>query len=608
MATLSTEQVKQRLEKPLNSDAIVRSRRLEERLKLHVEEVEDQSVLHSRFKHFLDWVQDILPPDKVVGFKTLWQAPVETNELTDTIFSELSRVLHAENPYKRHKFRDSESEIEHLEFLERVNDSRFWEVDYWKEIQADQNSFVVVDLPAVQTTPRPEPYKYLLDNECLIDADVNSQGRVEYLIFWCEGGLIACIDDMSWRKFEVPFDDKGMPDLTKAVEIANVPHTLKRVPAAPVYFDPINKHSNLVNKNPISKSLGALDWLLFFQVAKKFLETYAPFPIYATYSELQDDKAETKRNGEESFENGIEHVLTDGVTFRPNVDHKNRNEANRKLTGPGTIQRYDPPMDSNDSDLLSNPVQVIPAEEVSLNYCESQVQKRKDEILKNCVGIGGDVVSMQAVNEDQVQGTFESKVNVLKRIREKIEVCMKYINAVEAELRYGAFYISSDISLGDRHYLTSVKEQQDELTASRNAGLSQFEIDNQINAIYKNKYRDQPEVLSRNEILAQIEPYPGLTIQQVTDLLSKGLAIKEKALIKIDFMSLIKRFEREQMNVVQFASARPMQTKVEIIFNKLLEYVKSEQQQFATTDGSSEQVEGAPGASGSSGGSLPPQN
>ncbi len=597
MAILSANQILQLLRAPEHGDQIAKARRLEERVKLHAEAVMDADEMHARFSAFKSWVAGILPPDKMEGFSQLWQAPCETNELTESIFGELSRVFTAENPYTRHNFKDSETAQDFINYLNSHNDERFWKVDYWNELKTDMNSIVVVDLPPVQTTQKPEPYYYILDIDHVIDMAVNKKGIIEYLI--CETaapGIILVIDDAAYYTYQVPLND-GKYDFTKAVQVSVVPHGLKRVPAKPLYFQPLNKKERIINHNPITKSLGALDWLLFFEVAKKYLETYAPFPIYATYSELQDFESETQSKGEEHLTQGVEHLLAAGERVIASKDQQNRNANNRKLVGPGTVQRYDAPKDKDDSDLLQNPVQVIPAEEVSLNYCESQVAKRNAEIFANCVGKGGDVINNQAANELQVQSTFESRINILAQIRGRIEECREYIYEICAELRYGSLFVSCDVSLGDVYYLSSVKDQQDMLKSGKEAGLPNYELQNQIGAIFKNKYRDQPETSQRNEILSQLEPYPGLTIQEVADLVGKGYAIKEKLLLKIEFDALIKRFEREQMNVVDFASARPIQTKIDIINSKLLEYVRTSQQ---------EQQQEAPAAQPPGGGSLPP--
>ena len=571
---LSLSQISQLLQQPLNADQIAKAKRLEERVKLHVEAMVDTTEMQARFQEFRQFVSNILPPDKMEGFCALWQAPVETNELTEAIFGELSRVFQAENPYTRFSFRDTETARDFEQYLATLGDEKFWKVDYWNELKGDQNSIVVVDLPAIQASKKPEPYYYLLDINHVLDMVVTKKGCLEYLIAeTSEPGIILVLDDEFYRTYTVPNVD-GKWDFTKAVLTMEVAHKLGRVPAKPMYFQPINKRERIVNHNPITRSLGALDWLLFYEVAKKFLETYAPYPIYATYTELDDSDSMKQNKGEENLNEGLQ--LNAGVTIAPTNDNKNRNANNRKLIGPGTVQRYDAPVGKEDSDLLQNPVQVIPAETESLNYVTAEVDRRNAEIFKNCVGDGGEAPNDQAVNEKQVTSMFESKKNILGQIRGRIEECRQYVYGICAQLRYGDLFESVDVSMGNEYYLRTVADQQEELKGAIAAGLPDYEVQNQISAIFRNKYRDQPETLQRNEILAQLEPYPGYTVQQVADLIGKGYGNAEKLKVKMEFDALIKRFEREQMNIVDFASARPIQTKIDIIWQKLLDYVRTE--------------------------------
>lgn len=534
--------------------------------------------MQARFSHFGDWVAKILPPDKMEGFLNLWTAPSETSELAESIFGELYRVFQAENPYTDHKFKNSSDLIPDFEdFLEKkVKTQKFWTTQYWNELKTDQNSILVVDLPATQNTSRPEPYIYFVDIGSVIDAEVTREGCFEYVIFWTTTkGQVMVLDDQAWTLWQVEIDQQGNADMEKLTFLSTIPHSLGRVPAKPLYFQPINKELTLVNHNPVTKSLSRMDWLLFWEIAKKYLETYAPFPIYATYSEANDGLEVTADKGEEYFTGGRENLIAPGSKLIAVTETSPaKNLANRKLVGPGTIQRFDAPRDGNDPDLLTNPVQVIPAEEVSLTYAQEEAGRKHDLIFSRCVGRGGDVINNQATNELQVQSTFESRVNILSGIRGRIEETQKYIYELLGELRYGnKVYQGTDVSLGDMYYLTTVKDQQEELKSAKEAGLPTYELQNQIQGIYRNKYREQPQLLGRNQILSELEPYPALTIQEVAELVGKGYASEDKLKVKIDFESLVRRFEREQMSVVDFASVLPLATKIDTINSKLLEYV-----------------------------------
>ena len=46
--------------------------------------------------------------------------------------------------------------------------------------------------------------------------------------------------------------------------------------------------------------------------------------------------------------------------------------------------------------------------------------------------------------------------------------------------------------------------------------------------------------------------------------------------IKVNFASFIDRFERENINIIEFGAQLDFDAKIRIIYNKLLEYVKEQ--------------------------------
>ena len=56
-------------------------------------------------------------------------------------------------------------------------------------------------------------------------------------------------------------------------------------------------------------------------------------------------------------------------------------------------------------------------------------------------------------------------------------------------------------------------------------------------------------------------------------LYEKELLSENLVRLKINFSFLIERFERENINIIEFASNKPLREKIDIINKKLLEYV-----------------------------------
>ena len=74
-------------------------------------------------------------------------------------------------------------------------------------------------------------------------------------------------------------------------------------------------------------------------------------------------------------------------------------------------------------------------------------------------------------------------------------------------------------------------------------------------------------------ILKQLEPYPHKTLNEVLQLYEKELLDENLVKLKINFTTLVERFERENINIIEFASNKPLREKIDIISKKLLEYV-----------------------------------
>ena len=72
-------------------------------------------------------------------------------------------------------------------------------------MQVSPNSILVVDLPLVQTSTRPEPYFYWLEIDSVIDYELSKQDEnlFNWLIFNQPEHKIAVFDDTSIRIYQL---------------------------------------------------------------------------------------------------------------------------------------------------------------------------------------------------------------------------------------------------------------------------------------------------------------------------------------------------------------------------------------------------------------------
>jgi hypothetical protein len=78
--------------------------------------------------------------------------------------------------------------------------------------------------------------------------------------------------------------------------------------------------------------------------------------------------------------------------------------------------------------------------------------------------------------------------------------------------------------------------------------------------------------MQRMIILGDLEPYRHLTRNEVQGLYDKQLVTMEELLVKLNFSDFIRRFERENENIITFGENIDYQNKIDTIKARLLEY------------------------------------
>ena len=103
-------------------------------------------------------------------------------------------------------------------------------------------------------------------------------------------------------------------------------------------------------------------------------------------------------------------------------------------------------------------------------------------------------------------------------------------------------------------------------------GASDSELDALQTAIIETEYRHNPAMLERMLILSDLEPLKHLTTQEAINLYKENIISAEKLKQKINFIENIKRFERENMNILTFGKDIDYKRKIENINNVLKTY------------------------------------
>lgn len=568
---LDLNQIKQILQKPTKRTLIQKAVNMQRRLRFHTETNIAISDINQPTTIFLDWVQGLLPKDKFNIFLQLFKYPLSTPAVVEDVYRELERVFYSRNSSSSYQFTDSELvEDWQLYKKNKLGEPEIWKTTGWREMQVSPNSILIVDLPVIQTSERPEPYFYWLEIDAVIDYKVKDKDNnlFEWLIFAQPENRIAVFDDTSIRVFQLN-DKKEIQSL-----LTEANHNLGYCPARFFWSTQLNEKNRDLKKNPITKELSNLDWYLFFSISKQHLDLYAPYPIYSAYeADCDFENNETGDYCDGGFlrnVNGEYKILNDGTIERCPVC------GEKRIAGPGSFVEVPIPNQAEGVTDMRNPIQITTIDRESLDYNVSECERLKNEIVISVVGTGGTVSEKEAINETQVTANFESKTSVLNALKTNFEQAQKFIEDTVCKLRYGDAFISSSINWGTEFYVFTVTELYAKYKQAKDNGASDSELDAISQQILEVEYRNNPLVLQRMLILKQLEPYRHKTLQEVLNLYDKSLLNLGLVRLKINFSSYIDRFERENINIIEFASNRTMREKIDIITKKLLDYVKED--------------------------------
>lgn len=581
---LDLNQIKQILQKPSKRQTIQKASLLQKRLRFHTETNTAVSDINLPTLNFIDWVNHLLPKDKFNTFLHLFKFPLPTPAITEDVYRDLERVFNSRNSSSSYQFSNGEMYDDWQKYKrENLHEPEIWKTVGWNKMKVSPNSVLIVDLPQSQTSLYPEPYFYWLDIENVIDYETSDGTELNWIVFKQPGNRVAVFDDTFMRVYQLNEKNEISGLVVESV------HNLSYCPARFFWSTPLNEKYRDIKKNPITKELSNLDWYLFFSISKRHLDLYAPYPIYSAYAaDCNFENNETGDYCDGGFlrnSKGEYKILADGSVEKcPCCSEK-------RIAGPGSFLEVPIPSQAEGVADLSNPVTITTIDKESLDYNVNECERLKKDIILSIVGSDGNVSEKEAINETQVAANFESKTSVLNSLKTNFESAQKFVEDTICRLRYGEAFLSSSINWGTEFYVYTVKELYDKMDQAKSNGASDAELDAITQQIIEVEYKNNPLLMQRMLLLKQIEPYPHKTQDQILSLYEKGLADKYKMLIKLNFSSYIDKFERENINIIAFGINIPIKQKIEIIYNKLLEYAKA--------DDSITSSQGTEGAAGS---------
>lgn len=564
---LSEETIRKEVETPSKRKQIKLALEQQERIKFHTD-TNIKSVQTASFVRFKNFVKSILPKDKYELVMNLLKFPLPTNKVTEAVWVKLSKIFDGRNPAINYQFFNTQERDDWEWYRQEVlGEPSVWSDKAWDYFKTEINCIVVVDMPEKGTDSRlPEPYFYFVPIEYVKSYSVDSRtGNMEWVIFE-NGDRYVAIDGESYRTYVKEDDGKiGRKRSTS-------PHGLGYCPARFFWDEPLTLSEPDVKKSPLSKALGDLDWYLFSSVSKKHLDIYGSYPIYSGYEEECDytnDEGDTCRKGFLVKADG--HYKTD---LTGNLVRCPLCSSKKNLAGPGTYVEVPVPMEGQPD--LRNPIQILTIDKQSLDYNVSELERQKQDIINSCVGIDPTILNETSLADKQVDATFESQEAVLNRTKRGFESIQQWVDTTICRLRYGDAFLSAKINYGNEFYTLTPETLRKRYADAKEAGASISELEALDQQTIETEYRHNPLQLQRMIILGDLEPYRHLSVTELVDLQGKGVVDAAVVALKADFAGYIKRFERENGNIIEFGTQMPYPKKIDTIKQTLYEYANKE--------------------------------
>lgn len=564
---LTLEQIKESLKAPTKKDIIRRAEIHQERIRFHSETAIDRQVASRQVNDFLSWVRGKLPADKFAIFESLFRFPVKTVKETEKIYEALAKVFDGQNPVFKYDFVNPELLEDWTDFLTNTIElPNFWRTEGIMAMKTAINSVMVVDLPMVQTTERPEPNVFFVDVCNLIDYKCKAH-EFDWLIYRLDKQTIVVIDD---EKYEV-YDYEA--DVTKMRLLSSSEHDLTYCPAR--WFWSESTSESDIKKSPITNHLGDLDWLLYYMIAKQHLDLYAGYPIYSAYErdcdyEYEDTEKSIYLRCDGGFlkdQNQRYIIHSDGSATKCPVC------GTKTAGGPGTIYDIPQPGPNTDGVDMRNPVQITTIDKKSLDYNVSEEERLKKNIYEDICGYGSDPANDQAMNVKQIMAAFESRTGVLRSLKKNFEQAMEFVEYTIAKLRYGNLFVGCYIDLGTDFYLYESQYLLDLYHTARKAFADQSILDALQYQYLSTRYRNSPDQLKREMMMCHLDPMRHISVEQATELYKDGLILQPDFEVKLKFSTFVMRFEREQAPITEWGSVLSYDERIKRIKKIIYSYV-----------------------------------
>jgi uncharacterized protein YutD len=573
----STDFLIERIKSPKNKHVISLASNLEKRIRLHTVGTQDNSTDYHTWK---SKIQKLLPSSKFEIFEQLINEPVPTLDLTETIFDELAKIFEASNKTIYSSY-NTNSNLKQEQFDQYFDHVTYFKDEVYDMFKVAPNSFIVVDTKLeLDKDGNEQPIPYFVHLDSIIDCDVNRDGTTNYIIFKTSEDRAVGIDKFNYYVFDLTTKEPsilaGYPSAHKLKDHLDRPYT----PAFLIYPDFLNVTDNLATNSPLTKSLGNLDWLLFWSVSKRYLDLYAPFPIYVSY---EQDCTYVDPSSGQACNNGLISIPSDDLE-NPATNIPCPHCSKTKMFGAGSEVTVPAPQTKDDPNLI-DAVKVIPAEKNSIEYVTKEEERLKQSIYYSVLGKTSTPIENFSQSVTQLDLSTESRKAVLLHVKSFFERTHKKVLYTMNKIKYGDDFIDCYVDYGDNYFLTTQEQETEKYKKLKDSGAPESVLHASLETLIATTYKTSPHTALLQQVYLEVEPYQTLSIEAVMKLAGQNLIPLSKAVAKIHFTDFIENFENEHQALISMVETgnedkakvvKLLKTKLDLYAKEIMKQIKSE--------------------------------
>jgi len=561
---LSNEQIKELLKKPKNSQQIQEGRKYESNLRLFTEslfkvDLEKENSWHEYKK---DLSKKLSKPkfDKIVNYINF---PLPIIDISNSCCNELYKVFDARNTYFNEEYSTAQIKSAIDPIIKEMNINE-WIIRKGKEVIKNKPNLICV----IDKDELGKPYLLGVESERLYDYELESDdcSELEYIIFIHS---VVMNGDRKETRYSVYDDEFYRVYLDNDGEYyleTEQSHTMGECPARMFLHEKLNSAGDFNRKIPFSNVISKMKEWQNFDTFRNYVDHYAPFPVLeAPEEKCSVDGCEGGYipHEDEYYENEILKTRT--------ILNKCPSCESRDLIGPGTVIRIpskqdkDDPSESGVFKMISNDVQ-------SLNYIKEKLADLENHIMFKTVGLNT-IIQKEAINEEQVEGSYDSRQNVLLALKCNFDGLYKWIIESVAKLINPNAEVNVTADFGTEFYLLDEDDLQARFEYAKKIGLPESEIDSIFKQLIDTKYKGNANKINRTMLLKYIDPQPFKTLNEVQSLYEKNLLSNRDLILKVDLINFVDRFEMENGPINEFGITLKPYARIEKIMETFNKYI-----------------------------------